>query len=255
MNVASTFLSCNIGSLPFNFLGVMVGDNPRRSSVWKEVISNYRRKLASWRGRFLSLVGRVILINSVLNVVPIYALSFYKMPQKVMKVLRRIQSDFLWKGSESSCSIHWVSWKEVCKPKEEGGIGIKDMENFNRDLLSKWKWRIINEKEAIWNRIVCHRYITPKLKLLSSNDRDISKGYSIWWRDLVQLDSKTEGLAHTFSNSLSCRLKDGDHIPFWCSSWLGNQQLNEAFPKLHAMAIDRFMSVEEAGYQEEGQWS
>src|SRR4051812_11184425 len=109
MNATSKFLSCNIGRLPFKFLGVMVGDSPCRCTMWKDVISNCRRKLAAWRGSFLSLGSRVVLINSVLNIVPIYALSFYKMLQKVLKELRRIQSGFLWKGSESSCSTHWVS--------------------------------------------------------------------------------------------------------------------------------------------------
>ncbi|XP_058726622.1 uncharacterized protein LOC131597980 [Vicia villosa] len=60
---ASTFLSCNIGKLPFKFLGVMVGDSPRRCGMWKDVISNCRRKLTAWRGRYLSLGGRVVLIN------------------------------------------------------------------------------------------------------------------------------------------------------------------------------------------------
>jgi len=30
----------------------------------------------------------------------------------------------------------------MCRPKEEGGLGIKDVEKFNTTLLAKWKWRL-----------------------------------------------------------------------------------------------------------------
>lgn len=45
LEVAYTFLSCDIDVLPFMFLGVMVGDSPRRCNMWKDVISNCRMKL------------------------------------------------------------------------------------------------------------------------------------------------------------------------------------------------------------------
>lgn len=112
--------------------------------------------------------------------------------------IQRIQSKLLWHGNNSSRSIHWVSWKVVCKSKEEGGLGIKDLEVFNRALLSKWRWRIIKEKEVIWSGIVRHRYISLVLKLLSSNCRDIKRGDYIWWRDLVLLDSKIEDPVFSF---------------------------------------------------------
>ena len=28
----------------------------------------------------------------------------------------------------------------ICKPLEEGGLGIKDIGKFNGALLAKWKW-------------------------------------------------------------------------------------------------------------------
>jgi len=33
--------------------------------------------------------------------------------------------------------ISWVSWKKVCKPLEEGGLGVKDVRKFNCALLAK----------------------------------------------------------------------------------------------------------------------
>jgi len=36
--------------------------------------------------------------------------------------------------------IAWVKWENLCKPREEGGLGLKHIENIV--LLAKWKWRL-----------------------------------------------------------------------------------------------------------------
>ncbi|XP_058766611.1 uncharacterized protein LOC131640218 [Vicia villosa] len=92
LEAASSFLSCEVGSLPFKFLGVRVGDNPRKLSMWKDRLTMLRKRLTVWRGKYLSMAGRVVLINSVLNAIPIYSLSFYKAPKKVLNEVRSIQS-------------------------------------------------------------------------------------------------------------------------------------------------------------------
>lgn len=39
--------------------------------------------------------------------------------------------------------IMWVKWDTVCLPKEKGGLGIRDIKNFNLALLGKWRWESI----------------------------------------------------------------------------------------------------------------
>lgn len=76
MNAATTFLSCCENYIAFKFLGVKVGDSPRRVHMWKDVINNIANRLEAWKNRFLSLGGKVVLINITLNSIPIYSLSF-----------------------------------------------------------------------------------------------------------------------------------------------------------------------------------
>jgi len=35
--------------------------------------------------------------------------------------------------------IAWISWDNICKPKLEGGLGIKHIDKFNNALLGKWR--------------------------------------------------------------------------------------------------------------------
>jgi hypothetical protein len=78
--VASKFLNCKRGKFAFIYLGLPVGANPRKEATWDPVVAVLQKRLHSWHNRFVSLGGRVILINSVLAAIPVFYLSFMKMP-------------------------------------------------------------------------------------------------------------------------------------------------------------------------------
>jgi hypothetical protein len=72
LEVGSAFLSCRSDTLPFKFLGIPVGANPRRRATWKSIVEKMEKRLSSWSSRHLSYGGRVTLINSVLSSLPLY---------------------------------------------------------------------------------------------------------------------------------------------------------------------------------------
>lgn len=155
---ASAFLACRIGKLPFKFLGIPIGANPRRYDTWEPVISKVRLRLSSWKSRQLTIGGRLTLINSVLSSLPLYFFSFYKAPKKVINELVRLQKQFLWGGHSERRKIAWVSWEKICLSKDKGGLGIKNIEAFNIALLSKWRWRCLEGRESIWQKILKAKY-------------------------------------------------------------------------------------------------
>jgi len=60
------------------------------------MLDKLRNRLNSWGSKYLSLGGRIVLLNSVLKAIPIFFLSFMKIPAKVAKMVTRIQREFLW---------------------------------------------------------------------------------------------------------------------------------------------------------------
>lgn len=103
--LAATFLNCKRSGLSFKFLGLPVRANPRSLSTWEPVINTMQSRSASWKGRHLSLRGRITLINSVLNSLPIYYMSFPRIPGKVLKRLTKNRRDFLWGATEDKRKI------------------------------------------------------------------------------------------------------------------------------------------------------
>jgi hypothetical protein len=109
LQASSAFLHCGVDSIPFKFLGIPVGANPRRKTTWLPILASMKQRLCTWKGRQLSIGGRVTLINSVLSSLPLYFFSFYKAPVCVIKEMVRIQHNFLWGGGTYSNKMCWVS--------------------------------------------------------------------------------------------------------------------------------------------------
>ena len=89
-------LNCIKMEVPFKYLGLEVGGNPRKKQFWDPLITKLKEKLSVWKGRFLSMAGRICLINSVLTAIPLYYISLFRVPTSVCKRIISIQTRFLW---------------------------------------------------------------------------------------------------------------------------------------------------------------
>ena len=134
---AAQFLNCSQLEIPFSYLGIPVGVSSKSWVVWQPIIKKFGAKLAKWKQRCISMGGRITLINSFLTTLPIYLLSFFRIPIKVVQKIVTIQRNFLWGGDIEANKIPWVKWDTICLPKNKGGLGIKDLIKFNEALLGK----------------------------------------------------------------------------------------------------------------------
>jgi len=80
--------------LPFKYLGTIIGGNVRRIEFWIPIVDKIRSRLSTWKGRLLSMMGRICLIKSVLSSLPLFYFSFFKAPIAVCNQIRRIQAKF-----------------------------------------------------------------------------------------------------------------------------------------------------------------
>ena len=44
---------------------------------------------------------------------------------------------FLWHGLEENKKGGVVAWQKICKPKREGGLGLKDLKIWNKSAIGK----------------------------------------------------------------------------------------------------------------------
>ena len=72
--------------------------------------------------------------------------------------MEKLQRDFLWNGIGGESKFHLVNWAKVCRPLQVGGLGIRQLGNFNSTLLGKWLWRYGSETDALWRRVIEAKY-------------------------------------------------------------------------------------------------
>lgn len=73
------------------------------------------------------MAGRICLVKLVFTSLSLYYLSFFMAPKTVCDRIINIQRRFLWGWGRENKSISL----------EEGGLGIKDVRNFNCAILAK----------------------------------------------------------------------------------------------------------------------
>jgi hypothetical protein len=249
---AASFLNCVVGRLPFIYLGLPVGANPRRLSTWNPVLEVIQNRLASWKNKYVSLGGRVVLLNSVLAAIPIFYLSLFKIPVGVWKKIVRLQRRFLWGGAAGSSKINWVSWLDVCRPKKEGGLGVKDLRIMNISLLTKWRWRLLSKGQSIWKNVLWDRYGGGERGVSWMTRRLPANKASPWWNDLVSVGvvAGSDRLSDIFFKKIG----NGSNTSFWHDKWVGTQPLKEVFPRLFLISTQKECSVMEVGRWNSGRW-
>ena len=51
-----------------------------------------------------------------------------------------------------------MRWEHLCKPKDFGGIGFKQLHTFNIAMLGKQVWKLITKPESFIAKILKSRY-------------------------------------------------------------------------------------------------
>ena len=52
-----------------------------------------------------------------------------------------------------------VAWDNVCRPKSEGGLGIRKNKDVNKASIAKLRWIILTNIDSFWERIVRDKYV------------------------------------------------------------------------------------------------
>ncbi|GKC21918.1 RNA-directed DNA polymerase, eukaryota, reverse transcriptase zinc-binding domain protein, partial [Tanacetum coccineum] len=129
-----------------------------------------------------SSVSRTQLIALVLSFIQVYWAYVFKLPKVVIDDIEKIFKGFLWNKGELQKGKAKVAWKEVCQPKQNGGLALKPLESWNYAFLSFHVPMINNDVEDI----LVWRTNNGILKPFSTNQawKDIRtlNGHVQWWK-------------------------------------------------------------------------
>jgi len=122
---AAAILNCNLSSLSFTYLGLLIKATSLTKEDWQPLIERVEQRLVTWKGNALSRGGRFIPVNSVLFSIPLYFMSLYYLPEWVIYAIDHIRRAFFWKGARN---IHGgfclINWQLVCSHNLDWGFAI-----------------------------------------------------------------------------------------------------------------------------------
>ncbi|KAM6568954.1 hypothetical protein CsatB_016939 [Cannabis sativa] len=140
-----------------------------------------RKRIFSWETKFLSKAGKEVLIKSVAQALPSYAMSVFLLTQEICSSLESMMARFWWKSqSNSSKGVSWVSWKRLCQHKNFGGLGFRDLRDYNLSFLGKQGWRLLTMGDTLVGQIYKARYFPHGSYL----DAELGKNPSFIWRSI-----------------------------------------------------------------------
>ena len=82
----------------------LVGRAKKRSFIY--IKERVWKKLQGWKEKLLFVVGREVLIKVVIQAIPTYTMSCFKLPRGLIKELEVLIRKFWWGYTEDSRKVH-----------------------------------------------------------------------------------------------------------------------------------------------------
>ena len=248
---AAESLLCKTGCVLFTYLGLPIGGNSSRIGFWDPIIEKLSNKLASWKGRMLSIGGRLTLIKSSLANLPLYFMSLFPLPKGVIEMINKITRAFLWCGEAGKKSLSLVAWDLVQLPKDFGGLSVGNILHKNLALMFKWIWHFFYDPSSLWCQVNEAKYkYQPNLSIA---DLKVPKTGGPWKLICAAVFHNTSAKS-IIMNGVRKSLGNGSSILFRQDPWISPTPLRSLFPRLYSICINKNASVASQGLWEGFNW-
>lgn len=85
----------NIGTLPRRYLGMPLLFGGNLGDFWEHILGKVKKKLESWKEKWLSAGGWLVKIKSILSAIPIFWMGAFWVPKTTINSLEKLMRDFL----------------------------------------------------------------------------------------------------------------------------------------------------------------
>ncbi|XP_030479385.1 uncharacterized protein LOC115696632 [Cannabis sativa] len=174
---------------------------PQTFGRTKKEVFNYLKDhvwshLNKWNSKHFSKGGKEILLKAVVQAIPSYAMSCFKLPASFHSKIESMMPCFWWGGTESNRKNHWKKWSSLSRSKFHGGLGFRSMKAFNQAMLAKQAWRLLQAPHSLVATIL--KACRPSLVWISVS----------WGKELL-----VSGLRKSIGNGASTSIYNDAWIP------------------------------------------
>lgn len=198
-----------VGTFPFRYLGLPLTHRKLRRSEYTPLFDSISARFNHWTTKVLSFAGRLQLVSSVIYSTVNFWISAFLLPKSCLKTIEAMCNHFLWAGDISKKHGVKVAWHQICLPKEEGGLGLRNFSLWNMTLNLKLIWLLFSKSDSLWVAWMRNHY----LRQGSFWNAPIRTASSWIWKTMLSLRPLTRRF-------LRCYVSDGQSSSFWFDHWL-----------------------------------
>ncbi|OVA13713.1 hypothetical protein BVC80_1765g3 [Macleaya cordata] len=136
-------------------------------------------------------------------------MATFKIPKKTLQLMDRFQRNFWWAHGVDEQKFPYLNWNVFLKSKEEGGLGVRDMNVVNCAMLGKLVWRFITEPELAWVKLLKARY----LKGADFWSHKSPQTASCIWKGILSIRD-------CIKNNVIWIIGDGCSVNIWQDPWV-----------------------------------
>jgi hypothetical protein len=114
--------------------------------------------MTDWSDRLLSQAAKEVLIKPVVQALPTYVMSVFKLPFSLCDSLEKHSRAFWWGAGRGKRKVHWLPWQQLTKPKSYGGLGFESMRFFNQALLANQAMHLLVYPDSLCTRVLRAKY-------------------------------------------------------------------------------------------------
>jgi hypothetical protein len=163
MSSLAAGFGCQIGSMPFTYLGLPMGTTKPRFWDLTPMMDKIERRLTACSS-LLPYTRRLLMVNSILTPSTTYTMCTIKLPVGVINKVDRARKQCLWRGNDQTKKGgNLAAWSMVQNPKNKGGIGVLNLRLHNDALLLKQLNKFYAKSDVPWVHLIWSKYYQSKV--------------------------------------------------------------------------------------------
>ncbi|CAN1162516.1 Putative ribonuclease H protein At1g65750 [Linum perenne] len=132
------------------------------------------------------------------------------LPVTTCEAIDRKIRNFVWGSSDEARKVHLVSWENICRAKEDGGLWLKLAQELNRAYMTKLAFIFMQDSDRLWVRLLQGKYFSVTadgLARRNPNSRSsVWKGITRDWETMVR--------------GARSAIRNGKDTMFWTARWI-----------------------------------
>ena len=152
-----------------------------KTTTFREIQERVTKRVLGWKEKFISKASREILIKSVVQPIPTYSMSLFRLPKAMCDAINSTLARYWWGQKYDKKKFHWISWQKLCTNKNRGGMGFRDINAFNLAMLAKQAWQLIHGTHSLFYRVYEDRCFPSSTFL----EAPLGHNPSFVWRSLL----------------------------------------------------------------------